>query len=92
MTSHTRPSIPWLPLVLMASTAVLLTGRCLSAEAALGKKEKAMPEQDAPPRKVVVGTLMYSMWGEYPGGGMHLTQVPTRCSVAGHGRLSPDTC
>ena len=22
---------------------------------------------DAPPRKIVVGTLMYSMWGEYPG-------------------------
>jgi len=26
-----------------------------------------MPESDAPPRKVVIGSLMYAMWGEYPG-------------------------
>jgi len=26
-----------------------------------------MASQDAPPRKVVVGTLMYAMWTEYPG-------------------------
>ena len=26
-----------------------------------------MEFKDAPPRKVVVGTAMYAMWGEYPG-------------------------
>ena len=26
-----------------------------------------MSSTDLPPRKVVVGTAMYSMWGEYPG-------------------------
>jgi hypothetical protein len=26
-----------------------------------------MASSEAPPRKVVVGTAMYAMWGEYPG-------------------------
>ena len=30
-------------------------------------KEQAMAGRDAPPRKVVVGTLMFAMWGEYRG-------------------------
>jgi predicted amidohydrolase len=31
------------------------------------QQEKKMSNGDAPPRKVVVGTAMYAMWGEYPG-------------------------
>jgi predicted amidohydrolase len=30
-------------------------------------REASMALSDAPPRKVVVGTAMYAMWGEYPG-------------------------
>jgi predicted amidohydrolase len=30
-------------------------------------KEKAMMREDAPPRKVVLGTAMYAMWGDHPG-------------------------
>jgi predicted amidohydrolase len=36
------------------------------AEAAVNQEEM-MPVSEAPPRKVVVGTTMYAMWGEYPG-------------------------
>jgi predicted amidohydrolase len=31
------------------------------------QQEKPMDRNEVPPRKVVVGTAMYAMWGEYPG-------------------------
>src|SRR5688500_3720021 len=34
---------------------------------AASRKEGRLVRSDAPPRKVVVGTAMYAMWGEYPG-------------------------
>jgi predicted amidohydrolase len=34
-----------------------------------------MDRSDAPPRKVVVGTAMYAMWGEYPGVDKRLAEL-----------------
>jgi predicted amidohydrolase len=39
-----------------------------SARATQGRhEEEQMDRSEAPPRKVIVGTAMYAMWGEYPG-------------------------
>lgn len=39
------------------------------------KKEDAMSQKDGVPRKVIVGTSMYAMWGEYPGLEKRLEQL-----------------
>ena len=39
----------------------------LAAQAALQETTMAAPSPDAPPRKVVVGTMMHAMYGTYPG-------------------------
>jgi len=34
-----------------------------------------MPRPNDPPRKVTIGTLMYAMWGDYPGPGQRLEEL-----------------
>jgi len=63
----------------IGAVAIIVSGvaawAVLWAQVAPGPRDSAGKEssttmpavKDAPPRKVVVGSLMYSMWGEYPG-------------------------
>jgi len=69
----------WVVAVGLAVAMVVTLGHAVAAEKAPAddapQKEKPMSKADAPPRKVIVGTSMYAMWGKYPGLEKRLAQL-----------------
>jgi len=64
--------------VALAAAMIAAPGGAVAQEAAAKpsqEKEAPMGSKDAPPRKVIVGTSMYAMWGEYPGLQERLAQL-----------------
>ena len=62
----------WIVIVVLGALSAFALHKIVAQTAttspagAAGKETTAM-SKESPPRKVVVGSLMYSMWGEYPG-------------------------